>query len=78
MPTLAQQVLIWARNAHTAALAQVHGVSVAGPNEFLLGQPELAAKLFGIPLGSPSALFVEGSSSLALLVLGGRGGPGRV
>ena len=43
------------------------GVSVAGPNEILLGQPELAAKLVGIPLVSPSALFVVGSS-LGLLV----------
>ena len=48
-------------------------MSVAGPNEILLGQPELAAKLVGIPLGSPSALLVEGSISSGLLVLGGHG-----
>ena len=55
------------------SLAQGCGVNIAGPNEILLGQPELVAKLVGIPLGSPSALLVEGGSGLGLLVLGGHG-----
>ena len=54
-------------------LAQGCGVSVAGPNKILLGPPELATKLVGIPIDSPSALLVEGSSSLGLFVLGGHG-----
>ena len=51
-------------------LAQGCGLSIAGPNEVLLGQPELAAKLVGVPFGKPSALLVEGGSGLGLLVLG--------
>ena len=35
-------------------LVQGCGVSIAGPNEVLLGQPELAAKLVGVPFGKPS------------------------
>ena len=54
-------------------LAQGCGVSIAGPNEVLLGQPELAAKLVGVPFGNPCALLVGGGSSLGLLVLGGHG-----
>ena len=54
-------------------LAQGCGVSIAGPNEILLGQPELAAKLVGIPFGNHSALLVEGCSGFGLLMLGGHG-----
>ena len=48
-------------------------MSVAGPNEILLDQSELAAKLVGIQLGSPSALLIEGGNGLGLLLFGGHG-----
>ena len=41
-------------------LGQGCGMSVAGPNEILLGQLELASKLVYIPLGSLCAIYIEG------------------
>ena len=52
-------------------LGQGCGMSVAGPNEILLGQPELARREAG--WHPTSALFVECSISLGLFVLGGHG-----